>query len=65
MTAKEARQIAREFVADHVKTGRQWSTRTLESYLPRDLRFRDGADYAGPATIEDIAAFVRREVTTT
>lgn len=62
MTTKaEFTAAARAFVANFVKTGRQWDIRTLESYLPNDLRFRDDADYSGPVTVSAIAAFMRAE----
>lgn len=51
----------RGFVTDYVRADRQWSTRTIEGYLPKGLRLRDGADYAGPATVADIASFMRDE----
>lgn len=61
ITKAAATAIARQFVEDYVNTGRQWGTRALEDYLPRELGLRDGADYAGPATITDITAFLRSE----
>lgn len=58
----DALNAARYFVAEYVRAGRQWNTETLASYLPHGLRLRSDAVYSGPATIADVAAFLRREV---
>ena len=60
-TEKQFIDAARAFVRAYVKTGRQWDTMTIASYLPEGLRLRNDAAYAGPATIADIAAFMREE----
>lgn len=64
MTKTAALEIASKFVRDYVRTGRQWDTGTIESYLPPGMRFRDGASYAGAPTMTDIAGFIAREAVT-
>lgn len=60
-TQTEYTAAAREFVTAYVRTDRQWDTDTLASYLPEGRVLRSDAVYSGPATIADIAAFLRRE----
>lgn len=61
MTIAAARTIARSFVRDVVRTGRQWDLYTLEGYLPRGmvLMSAEPAD-AMPATVEHLARFIAR-----
>ena len=53
LVLKQSRHLAREFVADYVRRGREWSTVTVEGYLPAGYRL--SASISGPVTIESIA----------
>jgi hypothetical protein len=53
MTREQARKIAREFVRDYVKTGRQWDIVTM---LPVELR--PEAHFCDRPTITNIANFI-------
>lgn len=61
ITKTVAVSAAREFVRDFVRTGRDWDTEALAGYLPEGFRLPASADYAGSATITDIAEFLRAE----
>jgi len=61
ITRDAARRVAREFHREIIRTMRPWDAGTLEDYLPRDFRFHRGANYCGPCTIGDLAAFIMRE----
>ncbi len=61
MTRIEATKLARRFVREQVHTNQQWDTTTLASYLDVNQVLRTGALYSGPATIGDIARFLRAE----
>lgn len=59
-TQTEYTAAAREFVAAYVRTGRQWDTLTLASYLPQGrVLCDDEIAYSGPVTIAEIARWMR------
>jgi hypothetical protein len=62
MTRSEARVIARRFVVDYIRPNRQWDQTTIQSYLPTDKKFRDGAQFVAAPTVTNLSEFFRREV---
>jgi len=61
LTHTQATKVARDFIREFVKPGRQWSIATLERSLPAGWTFDEYSDYSGPATVADLALFIRRE----
>ena len=57
-TLKRCRVLARSFIADYIKMGRQWTTNTIDVYMPTDYRLDYGATFADPVTVETVSRFM-------
>ena len=60
-TLKACRVGAKDFIKDYVKTGRQWSDRTIDLYMPAGWRLSNAATFADVVTVESVSRFMWRE----